>query len=259
MKTISIIGAGHIGGAVARGLAAGLEGGAADIILTATREETLAPFRAEGFRTMTDNRAAAARADLLLLAVKPHIIPLVVREVASVLREDAVVGCLAPGVRPEDLQAFFGDKQPALLYVIPNTAAEIRQSVTFLSPVNVTEDQLAGVEALFACVGEVLVVPPHLLSAGTSVASCGIAYAMRYIRAAVEGAVELGLYPADALKAVCGTVQGAAGLLLARGTHPEAEIDKVTTPGGLTIRGLNAMEEAGFTNAVIRGLKAGAK
>jgi len=76
---------------------------------------------------------------------------------------------------------------------------------------------------------------------------------------AAEGGVELGLYPREAVEAALQTVKGAAVLLEARGTHPEAEIDRVTTPGGITIRGLNEMERAGFSSAVIRGLKAGAK
>jgi pyrroline-5-carboxylate reductase len=79
---------------------------------------------------------------------------------------------------------------------------------------------------------------------------------MRYVRAASEGGVELGFKAADAQRIVMQTMKGAVELLQASGMHPEAAIDLVTTPGGVTIRGLNAMEEAGFTHAVIHGLKA---
>ncbi|WP_303037550.1 pyrroline-5-carboxylate reductase dimerization domain-containing protein, partial [uncultured Duncaniella sp.] len=92
--------------------------------------------------------------------------------------------------------------------------------------------------------------------AATSIASCGIAYALRYIRAAMEGSVELGIRAPLAQEMIVQTLIGAASLLQEPGTHPETEIDKVTTPGGLTIRGLNAMEHSGFTSAVINGLKA---
>jgi len=92
-----------------------------------------------------------------------------------------------------------------------------------------------------------------------ALASCGIAYVMRYIRAASEGGVELGMYASDAKKIVMQTMLGAVKLLESTGNHPEAEIDKVTTPGGITIRGLNAMEANGFTTAVIEGLKASVK
>ena len=108
---------------------------------------------------------------------------------------------------------------------------------------------------VFDAVGETMAVEARQFGAGMALASCGIAYAMRYVRAATEGGVELG-FKADAAKdIVLQTIKGAALLLQKSGANPEAEIDKVTTPGGFTIRGLNAMEKEGFTNAVIEGLK----
>ncbi len=89
-----------------------------------------------------------------------------------------------------------------------------------------------------------------------SLSSCGIAYAFRYIRAAMEGGVEMGIYPHVAKEVVLQTLRGAIDLIEANNSHPEVEIDKVTTPGGITIKGLNEMEAQGFTNAVIKGLKA---
>ena len=97
------------------------------------------------------------------------------------------------------------------------------------------------------------------MGAATALCSCGTAYALRYIRAAVEGGVELGLYPDQAKAIVAQTVKGAADMLMTSGEHPEAEIDKVTTPGGITIKGLNRMEACGFSTAVIEGLKASVK
>ena len=94
------------------------------------------------------------------------------------------------------------------------------------------------------------------MGAATALCSCGIAYAMRYVRAATEGGVELGIYPHKAKEYVLATLRGAVELLEATGNNPEVEIDKVTTPGGITIKGLNAMEAHGFTTAVIEGLKA---
>ena len=112
---------------------------------------------------------------------------------------------------------------------------------------------------IFSAVGKAMIVDEGLMAAATSLASCGIAYALRYIRAAVEGGVELGFRAGDAQKIVMQTVKGAVDILEANGTHPEVEIDRVTTPGGLTIKGLNAMEEAGFTASVIEGLRASIK
>ena len=129
--------------------------------------------------------------------------------------------------------------------------------MTFLVPVDADDKDTAAVKQLFSLLGGCIVTEERLLAAGTTLASCGIAYAMRYVRAAVEGGVEIGFKAKDAESIVLQTVKGAVSLLQATGEHPESAIDKVTTPGGVTIRGLNEMEHAGFTSAVIRGIKAG--
>lgn len=129
--------------------------------------------------------------------------------------------------------------------------------MTFIATPNALPEQTEIVQALFADLGQAMVVDERLLGAGTTIAGCGIAYAMRYIRAAMEGGVEIGFRANEARDIVLQTVKGAVALLQATGHHPEAEIDRVTTPGGLTIRGLNEMERCGFTHAVISGLKAG--
>ena len=109
---------------------------------------------------------------------------------------------------------------------------------------------------MFEELGKAEYINENLISAGTSLCSCGIAYAFRYIRAAMEGGVELG-FPADqSKKLVIQTLRGAIDLLEENGSHPEIEIDKVTTAGGITIKGLNEMEHAGFSSSVIKGLKA---
>ena len=128
--------------------------------------------------------------------------------------------------------------------------------MTFLTSVRSSAEADARMLAVFRELGDAMLVEERLLNAGMVLASCGIAYAMRYLRAATEGGVELGMYARDAQRIVMQTMKGAVELLQATGSHPEAEIDKVTTPGGLTIRGLNAMEEKGFTTSVIAGLKA---
>ena len=136
---------------------------------------------------------------------------------------------------------------------MPNTAMSVGKSMTFAVSV---EGEPGDIVELFAPTGKVMVIEERLLGAATALASCGIAYALRYVRAAVEGGVELGFRAADAQAIVAQTIEGAATLLQRPGAHAEAEIDKVTTAGGTTIKGLNEMEHAGFTSAVIRGLKA---
>ena len=128
--------------------------------------------------------------------------------------------------------------------------------MTFVSALNASEERTAKVVEMFDALGSAMLIPEDKMSAGTALASCGIAYAMRYVRAATEGGVELGFPAKDAQRIVMNTMKGAVDLLAATGANPEEEIDKVTTPGGITIKGLNKMEEQGFSNAVIAGLKA---
>lgn len=257
---IAIIGAGNMGGAAAIGIARAARIPASCITVAARHQSTLDRFTEYGIRTTTDNVQAVKAADVVIIAVKPWIVP----EVCSQIKDTLDYSCqqivsFAPGVAPEDMLGFLdkGGVKPSLTYVIPNTAIEVCESMTFVSAVTATAEQEAGIVSLFEGTGTVMAVPFKQMMPGTALASCGIAYALRYIRAASEGGVELGFYAKDASMIVAQTVKGAAALLQAHGTHPEQEIDKVTTPGGLTIRGLNAMEQAGFTNAVIKGLKGG--
>ncbi len=148
---------------------------------------------------------------------------------------------------------------PAVYYLIPNTAVDVMAGMTFMTSVFSTAEMDAQLLAVFKELGDAMLVEERLMNAGMGLSSCGIAYVMRYVRAATEGGVELGFHAKDAQRIIMQTMKGAVELLAAGGAHPEAEIDKVTTPGGLTIRGLNAMEEAGFTTSVIKGLRASVK
>ena len=251
--TIAVIGAGNMGGALVQGWLRQRALDPADIILTNPHPWKLEPFSQQGVRTSTDNNSAC-EADILILAVKPWLVEHVLDELP--LRSGTVVVCLAAGISGIQLSEMLPAGQRCYL-AIPNTAVAVGEGVTFLTPVWEDPAMTAALERLFGSVGLVLQIEERMLPAGTALASCGTAYALRYIRAASEGGVEMGIPPAEAARIVSQTVKGAATLLLDGGGHPEAEIDKVTTPGGLTIQGLNAMEEAGFTRAVIAGLKAG--
>ena len=193
--------------------------------------------------------------------VKPWLLEGVIEEIKEELDygKQILIICAA-GIKASQIKTWLdkGDNTlPPIFLVIPNTAIAVKASMTFIVPVGANAKEQNIVTSIFNELGESIVTEERLLGAGTTLASCGIAYAMRYIRAASEGGVELGFRAADAQRIVQQTVKGAVELLQANGTHPEQEIDKVTTPGGLTIKGLNEMEHAGFTSAVIRGLKAG--
>jgi pyrroline-5-carboxylate reductase len=255
---ITIIGAGNMGGAIARGLAAG--GGSfrpEEITVTARTETTLDKIRQfhPAIHTTTDNAVAVQGADFVVLAVKPWLLPgvlQVIREHLDLARQ--VIISVAAGISFEELRAMLGGA-PALFRVIPNTAIAIGQSVTLIAQENATEEQSAQVQKIFDELGIGILIEERLMGAGTAVTSCGIAYALQYIKAAIQGAIELGLYPQTARKMICQTLRGAADLLEHNDSMPDTEIYKVCTPGGITIKGLNEMAARGFDAAVIEGLK----
>lgn len=259
---IAIIGAGAMGGAMADGF---IKSGAvkpADISVANPTAQKLEHFALQGASVTTDNKTAADGADIIVIAVKPWLVEQVVNELKPVLNYTRqTVITVAAGISGSQFTAWLkkDDTVPQTFIVIPNTAIAVLASMTFIVPMNATADTTATIKALFDSVGQAMVTDERHLGAGMTLASCGIAYAMRYVRAAAEGGVELGFKANMAKDIVLQTMKGAVELLQANGNHPEAEIDKVCTPGGLTIRGLNEMEHAGFTSAVIRGLKAAAK
>lgn len=258
---VSIIGAGNMGGAIACGLAASGQFGTGDIVCANPSTGKLEALRKRYslIKTTTNNIEAMAGADVIILAVKPWYAEAVLREIgkAFIPARQMLVSVVA-GVSTAQLAEWsgHGEEQPAVFHVIPNTAACVGKSMTFLSAVHADATQIATVKALFDTIGATMVVDEKMLETGMILASCGIAFALRYIRAAAEGGVELGCPAPQATEIVARTLIGAGELLLRNGTHPEQEIDRVTTAGGITIRGLNEMEHAGFTSAVIRGLKA---
>jgi pyrroline-5-carboxylate reductase len=260
---ISIIGAGAMGGAIAEGLVKGEYINNEDICVADPVRTTRDHFSDMGITATPSNQLAAQGADVVCVVVKPWLVEQVLKGIKDVLDyQQQTLVVVAAGVSSASISEWLlkdGKMIPALL-VIPNIAIAQLQSMTFVAPTpSATAQHTDQVVALFNSMGKTIVTDEQHLAAGTTLASCGIAYAMRYIRAASEGGVELGFKADDAKQIVMQTMRGAVELLQSTGLHPEAAIDLVTTPGGVTIKGLNEMEHAGFTSAVIRGLKAGAK
>lgn len=250
MQKVAIIGAGNMGGAVALGLHRFAK--EISVTVTTAHSSTLHKYATIGINTAQDNVSAARDADTVILGVKPWLVQSVLDEIKNCLAGKVLLS-MAAGIPSSQMAEWLsGTGVTAAYTVIPNLAAEIGESMTFASAITGCADEL--VTSLFDKLGKTLIVDERRLGAGMMVASCGTAFALRYARAAMEGGVQLGLYPAEAREAVYQTIKGAVELSEARSSHPEAEIDRVTTPGGITIRGLNAMEDAGFTSAVIAGL-----
>lgn len=255
---ISIIGGGNMGGAIAKGLALSNSILPQNITVINRTDRHTAHIKSahKDIHVAVSDYSSLPSADIVILAVKPWLIEEVLKVHGDKLtRKDQIIVSVAGGIMLSQLKEWISSNKP-LFRVMPNTAIALQQSMTFVSSLDTTPEQEELVLNLFAQLGKVELIDEKLFSAATSLTSCGIAYAFRYIRAAMEGGVEMGLYPDQARDAVVQTLKGAIALLEANKSHPEAEVDKVTTPGGITIKGLNEMEHAGFTSAVIRGLKA---
>ena len=251
---IAIIGAGNMGGAIA--IAAAKTGG--DVVVANPSTGKLEALKAAEPRidVTTDNIKAAEGADLVVLAVKPWILPSVVDQIKpSFDFERQSVVSIAGGVGFDALDDMFrrdNGELPAVFRVIPDTAISVARGMTFIAWRRAPEAAVVAVSTLFAAMGEAAVVEERLIDAATALSSCGIAYVFKYIQAAVQAGVELGFRPVDALRYVTATVDGAVALLKSEpGSTPQQHIDRVTTPGGMTIRGINALERDGFTAAVI--------
>ncbi len=252
---VAIIGAGNMGGAIARGLAQGHYVRVQDITVTNPSMPKLEKLKVEfpAIQVSTDNHEAAD-ADVVIVAVKPWKVEEVLKPLR--LRQSQVLVSVAAGMTFEDL-AHFVDPEMPMFRIIPNTAISLRASMTLIACRNASEQQTLTMLDLFNEMGLAMLIEEKQLAAATSLTSCGIAYVLKYVQAAMQAGVEAGIRPKDAMKMVAQTVEGAARLLLENeDTHPALEIEKVTTPGGITIKGVNSLEHDGFTSAVIKAIKA---
>jgi pyrroline-5-carboxylate reductase len=259
---ISIIGAGAMGGAIVEGLINGNHVERGNICVSDASRHAVERFADSGVNITTENHVAAMGGDIVMVVVKPWLVEQVLHQIKGVLNYDKQqLVVVAAGIKSSQLKEWMqkDGQLPTMFLAIPNIAIAHGASMTFLVTVEAKPQQTEQMKDLFDTMGQTIVTEEKLLAAGTTLASCGIAYAMRYVRAASEGGVELGFKADQAKDIVLQTMEGAVKLLQTTGLHPEAAIDLVTTPGGVTIKGLNEMEHAGFTSAVIRGLKAGAK
>nr|WP_321407423.1 pyrroline-5-carboxylate reductase [uncultured Carboxylicivirga sp.] len=250
---ITIIGGGNLGSAIAAGI---IDKGLvkpSQLTITRRRIKLLSNFADQGVVVTDNNLLATKDADVVFLAVKPYQIEEVIEDIAPALTKDTIVISLATGVSSEQIEKYCGISLP-IFRAMPNTAIEIGESMTCVSSHNATQKQEETVIALFEQMGQALIVPEELMAASTVLAACGIAFAMRFIRAATQGGIEIGFGSKLALQIAAQTVKGAADLLIQKGNHPEDEIDKVTTPRGVTISGLNEMEHQGFSSSLIKGL-----
>jgi pyrroline-5-carboxylate reductase len=257
-KKIAIIGGGNLGSAIAEGLLISKFSKAAELIITKRNTATLRPLGDKGVEITDNNNAAVKKSDVIILAVKPFQVSEVLTAIKKELTANKILISVVTGVTIGDMDGILGKKIP-LFRAMPNTAIAIQQSMTCISSKDAAPGDVKYVNELFGKLGKIVTIDEKLMEASTILAACGTAYAMRYIRANIQGGIEIGFDALTASLIAAQTVKGAAELLLTKGSHPEQEIDKVTTPKGCTIAGLNEMEHRGFSSSLIRGVVASYK
>lgn len=252
-QTIAILGGGNLGRALAMGWTDSNYCSPSQIHITRRNAEKLTYFAEAGFQVGSDNAAAVAASDLIVIAVQPQQITELLEQIApSIDPARHRVISVVSGVSIRQLRERLGEAVP-IIRAMPNTAVSIGQSMTCLSS-NESGAALTEAQALFDLVGQTLVIAEEMMIPATALCACGIAFFLRAIRAASQGGIEIGFHPEEALLLASQTARGAASLLLNQGRHPESEIDQVTTPRGCTIAGLNEMEHKGFSSAMIKGI-----
>jgi pyrroline-5-carboxylate reductase len=255
MKKIAIIGGGNLGSAIATGLLKSNFCPAENITVTKRNTATLSALQEKGINVYSDNTKAVAENDVIILAIKPFQIKEILEEISSSLTSKHILISVVTGISIYEIKGII-DHNITVFRAMPNTAIAIQESITCISSSNASEAATTYVEGLFSKLGKTANIDEKLMNAATVLGACGTAYAMRYIRANIQGGIEIGFDAKTASLIAAQTVKGAAELLLTTTTHPEQEIDKVTTPKGCTITGLNEMEHQGFSSSIIKGIAA---
>lgn len=252
-QSIAIIGGGNLGQAIASGL---LSENFEPTNLTITRHKThlLQSYSDKGVHVTSDNNQAVQNADTIIIAVKPYRISEVLQEVKSNISGDKLIISVVSDYTIAQIQNDL-DSNPIIFRAMPNTASSVNESMTCIASLNGSDSHTENVKSIFNALGETIVINEQLMDAATVLGACGIAYVLRFIRGMIQGGIEIGFDAQTATQIATQTVKGASELLLQEGNHPEAEIDKVTTPKGCTIAGLNEMEHQGFSSALIKGIK----
>lgn len=251
---LAILGAGNIGTSIANGLIQSQRFVAKQITLTRRNVQLLDKYKQQGFMVQKDNIDAVRNSEIIIISVEPQQIDGVLREIAPELAPDKhIVISVVSGVSINQILTQIG-KKIIVVRAMPNTAIAIQESMTCLASNSTNGETIKIAKAIFDTVGNTLIINEEQMIPATALGACGIAFFLRAIRAASQGGIEIGFHADDALRIAAQTAKGAASLLLSSENHPEYEIDKVTTPRGCTISGLNQMEHEGFSSAMIKGI-----
>ena len=250
---ICVLGGGNLGQALVRGWVKC--GGIDPKDITVTRRDCskLKDLGSMGVTVTADNFAAVENADIVIIAVQPQQMSMLFSEIREVAesRPHTFISVVS-GASLELVKEGLGLDKNCVVRAMPNTAVSVGEAVTCLTAHDTKA--LEEAERLFKCIGKTLQLAEEMITPATALSACGIAFFLRCIRAASQGGIEIGFHPEEALFLAAQTAKGAASLILEAGFRPEEGIDKVTTPRGCTIAGLNEMEHQGLSSAIIRGI-----
>ncbi|WP_223548885.1 pyrroline-5-carboxylate reductase [Aestuariivivens sp. NBU2969] len=251
---IAIIGTGNLGSSIAKGLIK--NNNFTSLYLSDRNTSHVDAYKDFDNVTVTnDNLLAVKESEMVIFALQPKHINGVLESVASLITSNHVLISVAAGVDIARIEGIVGSDKN-IIRVMPNTAISIGKSMTCISANQKAQDKVAMAQEIFNQLGVTMVIPEDLVQAATVICASGIAFWMRLVRATTQGAIQLGFEAEQAHELAIQTCYGAASLLIESGKHPEQEIDRVTTPSGCTIEGLNAMEHQGLSSALIQGIVA---
>ena len=254
-----ILGCGNVGGSIAEGIYSTGEFESSNITITRRSEEGLKKFEHLGFNSTLDNHQAVKNSEVIIITVTPQRLNNLLDEIKDEIDADRhIILSGVSGASVDQIKNHLGKDVP-VIRVMPNIAVAIRQSMTCIAGKDEDKEALDKAMEIFNLMGETVRIHEELMVPATALCACGIAFFMRAIRAASQGGIEIGFHSEDALFMATQTAKGAASMLTKAGSHPENEVDKVTTPMGCTIFGLNQMEHSGFSSSMIKGILASAE
>jgi pyrroline-5-carboxylate reductase len=252
-NTIAILGGGNIGMAIAQGLVNSGAYKPENIIITRKKSDLPKNCNEGGFVFQESNADAVSKSRIVVIAVVPLISQSVLNEIAPAITTNHSIVSIVTGVTIAEISSII-KQDVCIARAMPNTAIKIQESMTCIAGNKTGSKQFEEIVDLFNKLGKTLVIDEDFILSATALGSCGIAFFLRSIRAASQGGTQIGFHAEEAQLIAAQTAKGAAELLLRSHTHPEDEIDKVTTPRGITIAGLNEMEHNGFSSALIKGI-----
>jgi pyrroline-5-carboxylate reductase len=254
---VAVLGAGTIGEALIAGLLSGGWRNAGEIVATGRRQERLDDLSSRfGIATTLSNRDAVEDAPLVVIAVKPQDFDALLDEIAPVLTPDQTVLSIAAAIPTKAIEERLSERVP-VVRAMPNAPATVHEGIAGMcAGEHADEPQLALAEEALAHLGAVVRVPEEYMDAVTAVSGSGPAYFALLAEAMIEAGILLGLGRDVSTQLVVQTMLGTAKLLRDEHMHPVELREKVTSPGGTTIRAVRELEQAGVRAAFLNAIEA---